>query len=1120
MRMARLQSALLALSLTVTGSMVVTLGAPYACAQSNISGDIAGTAVDPSGAVISNAVVTVTSVEKGDVKKVNAEASGNFRVSLLSPGKYKVLVSAPGFESSSYLVTVSAGVASTVRAQLTVGKASTTIEVSSDAIQVLDTESAELTTTFDLQDVQNLPNPGGDLTFVAQTTSGAVMNTQAGYGNFSVNGLPGTANNFTVNGGYEGDPFLNLNNSGATNLTLGNNDVQTVSVISSGFDAAFGGLGGAQVNEISRSGTNAYHGNLLYQWNGRVLNANSFFNKQSGVDRNFDNANQWAAAVGGPIKRDKIFFFVNTEGLRVVIPTADYVYAPSPAYQTAVLAGAGLGDSTLVPYGNLNDNGNGNEASLYKKIFAYYNNARNFSKGEIDPSGDPSVWRFRGQATNFAREWIITDRVDFNLGANDSLFIHSKVDQGTQPTFTSYLSSDFTAESPQPSYEGQLNETHTFSPNLTNQFLFSASYYRAIFVAPHAAKVAQDIPFVLATYGEYGTTAAGNAGSWNNGATGFVGGEDYAFPQGRNVTGYQFNDDLSWNKGKHNFKFGYTFRRNDLTDYSPQTRTYANAGAIAYVYDEADFATGYIDRWGERFPTRSTQPIALYVSGAYVQDQWKPTPNLTITAGLRIEHNSNPICRTYCISNLSADIGSLTASTTTSYNSIFASGRQRAYFSQQNIGWQPRLSFAWLPFGQTGKTTVRGGFGLFNDYFPATIVDSLINNTPTKNYFLVNGEYFGSDTVLDPTQSTSGHAYAVNSNKALSSGFASGASYSTLSSVKGFTRPAATGIAHHVSLPQYIEWTFGLEREIYRNTALKTTYVGNRTYHQPIATYPNMLNSTAGTIASLPNSRTYGALNQITMYYNGGYSNYNAFQAVLASRLKWSTVTVNYTWSHGLDTVSNGGFLAFGDNNSGQINPKNLRQNYGNSDYDVRHYISASYVINIPHTKGPSVLVDNWSLAGTVFHNNGYPFSVTDNSGNTSYGSVPLAKQLDNNFDHHCKGIIHTINQCDFASHFTTATDFGQQKRNQLYGPNYTDFDLDLSKGFVVPSLHNTKFELAFQFFNLFNHPNFSQPDFDINDSTYGVITSAAGTPTSILGAGLGGDATPRLIQLKLTAHF
>ena len=377
------------------------------------------------------------------------------------------------------------------------------------------------------------------------------MNTQGGYGNFSINGLPGTSNTFTVNGGYEGDPYLNVNNSGATNLLLGASDIESVTVTTNSYDAAFGGLGGAQVNEISRSGSNVWHGNLLYLWNGRAMNANSWFNKFYGSPRNFDNANQWAASIGGPLKKNKIFGFIDTEGIRVVIPVRGPVYAPSPNYQAAILAASTTG-GTYLPYGNLAYNGLSAEAPVYNAIFGYYNSAPNFAAGAAD-SADPGSWIFNGQATNFAQEWLVNDRLDMNLSDNDHLFIHSKVDHGVQPTETSFLNPIFDAASPQPSYEGQLSETHTFTPQLTNQFLFAASYYRAIFTNTNGLTLGRsDIPFTLIpeaynTGGDWDLT--GNASDW-------VGAADYAFPQGRNVTGYQFGDDLSWTKGKHNLKFG------------------------------------------------------------------------------------------------------------------------------------------------------------------------------------------------------------------------------------------------------------------------------------------------------------------------------------------------------------------------------------------------------------------------------------------------------------------------------------------------------------------------------------------------------------------------------------
>ena len=1145
MRIFRLQSAALVLSLLAVAGFVANTTAPVAYAQSNISGDIVGTVTDATGAILPGAQVTITNDANDQVKTVTTDRVGDYRVSLLEPGRYKVSITAAGFETTTQETNVSAGVVTQLSVKLTVGKASTTVEVSSGAIQVLHVEDAQLSTSFDLQQLQNLPNPGGDLTFVAQTTPGAVMNTQGGYGNFSTNGLPATSNTFTVNGGYEGDPYLNLNNSGATNLLLGANDVETVTVTTNSYDAAFGGLGGAQVNEISRSGGSKWHGNLLYLWNGRAMNANSWFNKYYGSPRNFDNANQWAAAVGGPLKKNKIYGFIDTEGIRVIIPVRGPVYAPSPNYQAAILGASAT--NAYAPYGNLAYNGLSAESGMYQKIFGYYNNARNYSAGSQD-TADPDTWIFNGQTTNFAQEWLVNDRLDVNLSANDHIYIHSKVDHGVQPTQTSFLDPIFDAASPQPSYEGQLNETHTFTPQLTNQFLFAASYYRAIFTNTNGLTLgSSSIPFTLIPEG-YAT-----GGDWDisGSASDWVGGADYAFPQGRNVTGYQFTDDLSWTKGKNNWKVGYAFRRDDITDYTDSEHNIKFGGGENVVLDQGSFAAGWGDEWLERFPQRLSEPVALYVEGFYVQDQWKPIPNLTITAGLRVEHNSNPLCRTNCVSNFSQDFSSLPTSRATPYNSLIASGRSQAFFQQQNIAWEPRVGFSYLPSGPGSKTTVRGGFGMFADYFPAQIMGDLVGNVPNEDRFTVLGAAFsaatgysyssgGTATPLGPTQTGSGHAIAVTSNNALQALFPLGGYYlnaagtcpdplsiycATGGVTSGghtsggvFTRPTFISVAHKISLPTYEEWSLAIEHQVAKNTAIAVTYVGNHTYHQPVQRMPNAYSSV---IASLPAARPNASLGSVTEFYSGSSSNYNGLQVTATSRLSWITLQFNYVYGHALDTSSNGGFDAFGINPIGQINPHILAQNYGNADYDTRHYISANYTINIPHFAGPRILVDNWELAGTVFHNSGYPFSVADGTTTPTYGVGALAMQLDNNFNHHCGGKAHATTPCDFASHFVPATDYGQQRRNQLYGPNYTDFDLDLSKGFKIPRMETAKLKVAVQFFNLFNHTNFQLPLSDVADgSSDGLLYSAASTPTSVLGAFLGGDASPRLIQLKGTFVF
>ncbi|MGC2545970.1 MAG: carboxypeptidase-like regulatory domain-containing protein, partial [Silvibacterium sp.] len=396
-------------------------------AQSLISGDIAGSVSDPTGAAVPNATITVTSKATGAAQVVTTNAEGAYRVPLLKPGDYTLVVKAAGFEQASLSVTVTLGTVASADVKLALGSASQTVEVTA-AAPILHTEAADLSTTFSMEQVQSLPNPGNDLTFVAQTAPGTVMNTGSGYGNFSAFGLPATSNTFTVNGGYENDPFLNVNNSGASNLLLGNNDVSDVSVISNAYNASFGGLGGAQINESTRSGSNTFHGNASYWWNGSSLNANDFFLNQTGTKKNFDNVNQWAAAIGGPIYRNKTFFFFNYEGLRLVLPTSANVYAPDASYESQTLA-------------NLAADGHADEIAGYNKVFALYNNAPGRANAVVSTpdstSGGYGTVLFRGHAGNFTHEWLMTGRIDQSFSDKDHLFGHFEVDKGLQATYTS-----------------------------------------------------------------------------------------------------------------------------------------------------------------------------------------------------------------------------------------------------------------------------------------------------------------------------------------------------------------------------------------------------------------------------------------------------------------------------------------------------------------------------------------------------------------------------------------------------------------------------------------------------------------------------------------------------------
>ncbi|HEX3437744.1 MAG TPA: TonB-dependent receptor, partial [Pseudacidobacterium sp.] len=648
-----------------------------AVAQSSISGDIVGSITDPSGAVVPNANVSVKSLDTGEIKMTTTNEAGAYRVSLLKPGQYEILVVAAGFQNTSVKIPVQAGTVAAGNLKLSLGSGSQTVEVDANVEPLIHTEDANITTSFNQQQIQNMPNPGNDITFMGQLAPGSIINStnqatngQFGYGNFSSFGLPATSNNFTVNGTDENDPFFNINNSGASDLLLGNNEISEATVISNAYAAQYGGLGGAKMNEITRSGTNTYHGNLVYWWNGSSLNANEYFNNQQGVKRPFDNDNQWAASIGGPVKKDKLFFFVDTEGLRVIFPTNTAVYVPSASYQSNILT-------------NLQQTNPG-EIPFYQKMFALYNNAPGVTGAVpfVDGGGtNPDVNTFRSTASSGANEWILAGRVDWNIGNNDKLYVRYKQDKGFQPSYTDPINPIFNLTSNQPSYEGQLAETHTFSPNIINQFEFNASYYRAIFQAPDPAANLAAFPGTF----EFIDSQNPNTGNTDQ----FTTLNQYGFfPNGRNATQYGFLDDVSITRGSHTIRVGASFKRDDISDYDPMEFTAPlmiglgpSAAAASGLTSNFVFDNGYAYLTQQAFPLSKSQPIAFYQLGGYVQDDWSIRPNFKLNAGIRLEHNSNPVSQKDIFARLSGDFYGLNPSETTPYNQYISANQNQAFRS-------------------------------------------------------------------------------------------------------------------------------------------------------------------------------------------------------------------------------------------------------------------------------------------------------------------------------------------------------------------------------------------------------------------------------------------------------
>src|SRR5271169_1152457 len=328
--------------------LAVALFATIAFAQSSTTGDIAGIVTDASGAVVPNATLTLKNQGTSLTQTQSSTSQGQYRFSQMQPGDYTLTVTASGLQTVTVNVTVNLGQVNSVPVKLGVAGTATTVEVTSET-PLLQTENANLATGFTVEQINQLPNPGNDITAYAYTAPGVVLNTGSGYGNFSAFGLPSTSNLFTTNGNDNMDPYLNLNNSGASNLALGANELQEVAVVNNGYTVEYGRQAGTQMNATTKSGTNAYHGNAVYWWNGDTLNSNDWFGVNSGTPRPFANNNQYAASFGGPIKKDKLFFFADFEGLRYVLPGAGgAIYVPTPQFANTV-GGANGTANTMTP---------------------------------------------------------------------------------------------------------------------------------------------------------------------------------------------------------------------------------------------------------------------------------------------------------------------------------------------------------------------------------------------------------------------------------------------------------------------------------------------------------------------------------------------------------------------------------------------------------------------------------------------------------------------------------------------------------------------------------------------------------------------------------------------------
>jgi hypothetical protein len=1102
--------------------------------QTITTGDLTGVVKDATSAVVPGATVTLKNTDSGETRTEQTNSTGTYRFVFLKPGNYTISASSAGLVSDTAKVAVEVGQAVSLDLVAKVQTVGQTIEVSG-VVDLLNVDNANLSTTYTTKQMEELPMPGGDMTTIAFTAPGVVMSTGGGYGNFSAHGLPGVSNLFTINGNDYNDAFLNLNNSGASNLLLGANEVQEAAVVQNAYSVQYGRQAGAQVNYITKSGTNGYHGDFAYNWNGDKLNANDFFANSEGLPREKAISNEWAVDFGGPILKNKTFAYADTEGLYYTLPTAGVVTIPTPQLQTYIL-------NTINPA----------QDSLYQNAFKIWNGAPGVSKAVLISNGPGQLqdgngvlgcgvtgfagttapnggifgtnvpcgesWAQSGSNTN--REHLYTIRVDQSITDKQKLYVRLKHDDGFQPTSTNLITSIFNEQSIQPEWDAAINHTYVISPTIVNSLIASVLWYSAYFGPPSVSASQKLFPYLFSI----GDGGANGGGFYNMGS--------YwpAFPQGRDVGQGQVIDDLSITRGRHTIKVGGNYRRNRVSDFGLLEGTIGqyNFGSLT------DFANGVTDAnfnsyYYQNFPSITTAHTRLYNVAFYAQDEWAVKPDLKITFGARIDRTGNPKCSDDCFSRLTAPFTSsaFNKGVNIPYDQSIDTGLSHAYYGVDAAVAQPRVGIVWSPKGGTNSTVVRGGFGLFADLAPAFLISHLYSQAP----------YPFSAVVLDGSEvgpasdSASAAAGAQNQFNAFKTGFFGGQTLAQLNNSVpgGFGSFNYFSIPQHFGTPEYAEWSFEIEQKVGEKNVVVATYSGNHGYNLMVQNgFPNA--AAPGGFVGMPSVQPDPRFLNVTEIGNQGKSNYDGLTVQFRRAFtRGFQGQINYTWSHDMDDISNGGSgLQFGYNTntvSTLVNP-NIARDYGNADYDIRNNLTADFVYDTPWKfshRGLNYALGQWSLSSKFYVRSGVPETITDGLlGNDFQGTLNAALTADaiTHVPGSCgSGAVNGAVPCLSPSMFLpagTEPGFGNLGRNTLFGPGYFNIDTTLYKN--VEITERVRLTIGASAYNLLNHPHFGSPNSNVASGALGGIYNTVGTPTSAYGSFQGSVVNGRL--LVLTAKF
>jgi hypothetical protein len=1032
------------------------------------TGDIRGIVTDPSGAAVPGARVSLTNRETGETRHVTTDTEGRYRFNLLKIGEYMVNVEAQGFRGTSAPATARSAEITSVNLKLDIGQITEQVMVT-DAATPLDTQSAQIQESFDSMEVHDIPvnrNPN----LFASVMPGVVP-APGGFnsGSFVANGNRVRSNNITIDNITATD--ISTAGTGSSNNTpLNFSSIREVKVITNMFSAEFGRNSGAQVQYITKSGTNSLHGELYEYMQNSALNARDWFD-QSG-SATVTRVNNWGGVIGGPVIKNKTHFFASGEryysrGLgaaRVAqVPTASMLAAVTDPTSKKIL-------------------------DMYKLPAATTDNG---TYGTVQQN-----------ASNAADLYQYSIRLDHQISENDSIYgrygYSTNASSSSTNTFISTNIANFGLSSTNAVHSLNINETHIFSPTVVNEFRSGFGRTSPIFVIDSTVPVGPRIQFT--------DTQVNRFGSYEGG------------PQGRVQNTFQYGDTLTWSRRAHSIKVGGDFFR-----YQGNSFFEAQTRGIYSFANWADFAAGRPTSLTQRFgPTQRGN--RNWNQSAFAQDDYRVTPTLTLNLGVRMEVYG-PVSEVNGLtSNLDFSCKDSMGIAGSGMFGCFTAGKPSI---GTNYYFQPRVGFAWNP-GQ-GKTVIRGGYGLVSDFnylnpvtnqrflppFVATKtltgVDnftganswaSLIAGTGTlqqegaaqAGHFVTNVFNYGDvSPVIDPSlKNPQVHQWNLGMQRELPQGIVIKAGYVGTKS-------------------NYLQTSRQLNLNAQRPRAatdLADEYARRQEF---VNSYNNMTGSSARA-----STRMDPRFNIVNYYDNSGNSNYHALEATATRAFRNGySFQVAYTIAKSIDNVSDG--LSNLPNDSAAIqDPTNLNNNRGVSGFDVPQRIVVAHMWEIPWGKNLANPVlrrvfGGWGVSGISSWRAGFPISldtggrlaVTNISalltagimrpnatGPVNFNPQPAGSAgAPNGLNSDISGRQISVYAQSLGLSQPLLGNFGTMGRNMLRANGQADMDWNFTKTTAITE--RVKVQLRCEIYNLFNFHSFQDVNRNISSAAFGQYNTA-----------------------------